>query len=142
MALAGCGGDSSDETSDSNVAVIQLEPVPGVGKVLVNADGKTLYRSTYDLKWDTVTHCNGGCTKIWKPELTATKPDPGPGIEAFKLGTLKRKDGTLQATYDGWPLYSYSREGPRESKGLALLSAGQTWYALEGAKAVSVEKVN
>jgi predicted lipoprotein with Yx(FWY)xxD motif len=107
---------------------------------LVNGSGKTLYRSTYDLKWDTVTHCNGACAKIWRPELTTAKPVAGPGVEAPKLDTLRRRDGSLQATYDGWPLYSYTREGPRESQGVNLLSGGQTWYALEGAKAVSVEE--
>jgi predicted lipoprotein with Yx(FWY)xxD motif len=140
IVIAGCGGSDSDDTTGSSEAVIQLDSVPGIGRVLVNASGQTLYRSTFDLKWDTVTHCNGACAKIWRPELTATRPEAGPGIEAGKLGTLKRRDGTLQATYDGWPLYSYTREEPLESQGVGLLSAGKTWYALAGAKAVSVEK--
>ena len=31
----------------------------------------------------------------------------GKGVEQHLLGTVKRKDGRRQVTYDGWPLYYY-----------------------------------
>jgi predicted lipoprotein with Yx(FWY)xxD motif len=71
--------------------------------------------------------------------LTTANPVAGPGIESVKLSTFKRRDGSTQATYDGWPLYTYTREGPEESQGAGMLSRGGTWYALAGAKAVSIE---
>ena len=147
VAISGCGGSGSSDTEASSKAeasgkaVIQLNPVPGIGLVLANSSGKTLYRSTHDIRQNGLTACNGACAETWQPELTAGVPNAGPGgIEAVKLGTMKRKDGSTQATYDGWPLYTYAREGPRESKGVGVITGAGTWFALRGAVAEPVEE--
>jgi len=148
VAISGCGGsDSSDtEASDkaeaSGKAVIQLSPIPGLGRVVTNSSGKTLYRSSHDLKGNGLTTCNGACAEIWQPELSSGKPTAGPGgLEAAKLGTITREDGSTQATYDGWPLYTYTREGPREFQGMGLISGGMSWYVLRNANAESIEEL-
>lgn len=143
IALGGCGDDDSSTASqaeDAPQAVIKLGSVPGLGKVLVSSDDKTLYRFSRDIRTSGETDCNGACARIWQPVLTGPKPVAGPGgVEAFKLDTITRRDGSSQVTYDGWPLYTYTREGPRQSKGLGISSFEGVWYALEGANAISVE---
>jgi predicted lipoprotein with Yx(FWY)xxD motif len=50
---------------------------------------------------------------------------------ASKLGTTKRKDGTLQVTYDGHPLYTFVEDKkPGEANGNDTSAFGAQWYAL------------
>jgi predicted lipoprotein with Yx(FWY)xxD motif len=37
--------------------------------------------------------------------LTSGAPVAGTGVNAAMLGTTKRTDGTMEVTYNGWPLY-------------------------------------
>lgn len=48
-----------------------------------------------------------GCAAIWPPLLTTGRPVAGPGVDPRLLGELRRPDGALQVTYDGWPVYLY-----------------------------------
>lgn len=142
VAVGGCGDDSStgSQADDLPQAVIKLGSVPGLGKVLINSDDQTIYRASADIRTSGQTACNGACARVYQPVLTGPKPAAGPGgVEQFKLDTIKRRDGTSQVTYDGWPLYTYTREGPRQSKGLGVSNFEIGWYALQGAKAISVE---
>ena len=51
---------------------------------------------------------------------------------ASKLGTTKRKDGTMQVTYAGHPLYTYVADTkPGDAKGNDFSSFGAEWYALQ-----------
>ncbi len=57
------------------------------------------------------TACNAQCLKIWPEVLLpkgVTKAKAGTGLDASKLGTVKRSDGALQVTYAGKPLYWFS----------------------------------
>ena len=48
------------------------------------------------------------------------------------LGTTKRKDGTLQVTYAGRPLYTYvGDQRPGEANGNDIDPFGAEWYALQ-----------
>ncbi len=147
LALAGCGGDgtsggyggtgsggaTSAETTASapasSGAFVSLGSVPGVGSVLVNADGLTLYDFHKDK--GTESSCYGACAGIWPPLLTDGKPQSSNGASAAKLGTTKRKDGSVQVTYAGHPLYTYAADKrPGEAKGHDIDSFGAEWYAL------------
>jgi len=57
-----------------------------------------------------MSRCYGVCAKAWPPLLTTAAPLAGPGVEARLLGTTKRKNGTLQVTYNGHPLYYYEAD--------------------------------
>ena len=50
------------------------------------------------------------CASAWPPLLTKGAPVAGPGVEAKLLGTTKRKNGSVQVTYNGHPLYYYSAD--------------------------------
>jgi predicted lipoprotein with Yx(FWY)xxD motif len=147
LALNGCGSDGSGGgyggTSSSEAdtgttaasapassgAFVSLGSVPGVGSVLVNADGLTLYDFHKDK--GTVPSCYGACAGVWPPLLTDGAPRPSNGASAAKLGTTKRKDGSVQVTYAGHPLYTYAADKrPGEAKGHDIDSFGAEWYAL------------
>ncbi len=78
------------------------------GSILVNGNGMTLYLFTNDSP-NTPT-CYATCATIWPPLLTTGAPAGGMGLDASKLGTAMRTDGTTQVTYNGWPLYTYSKD--------------------------------
>jgi predicted lipoprotein with Yx(FWY)xxD motif len=89
------------------------------GKILVDADGRTLYH--FDKDKNGKVACTGSCATTWPPLLVAkgTKPSGTTG-----LGTVQRPDGTTQVTYHGEPLYRYSgdsKAGDTRGDGVAGL---------------------
>src|ERR671936_151259 len=84
-----------------------------------------------------IAGCGGGCASLWPPDTVSAKPKAGPGVDAAKLGTTKRSDGTLEATYNGHPLYFYAPDTqPGQDTGQGLNQFGAKWYvvASSGAK--------
>ena len=78
------------------------------GKALFGPTGKVLY--VFGADRGSTSHCYGLCATAWPPLLTSGAPVAGAGVEAKLLGTTKRKNGTLQVTYNGHPLYYYSAD--------------------------------
>jgi predicted lipoprotein with Yx(FWY)xxD motif len=78
------------------------------GKALFGPNGKVVY--VFGADRGSTSHCYGVCATAWPPLLTKGAPLAGPGVEAKLLGTTKRKDGTLQVTYNRHPLYYYSAD--------------------------------
>ncbi|MGC1167185.1 MAG: hypothetical protein WA862_13875 [Solirubrobacterales bacterium] len=151
LALAGCGGDSDSDSggayggtggagteavksppgAESGGAVLTVASAAEVGPVLVDAKGFTVYDFHKDK--GTVSSCYGACASAWPPVLTAGDPTAGEGATASKLGTTKRKDGTVQVTYAGHPLYTYVADRkPGEANGNDIDAFGAEWYALQG----------
>ena len=92
--------------------------------VLTNAKGFTLYWFAPDTA--TRSNCNGTCAGYWPP-VTGTPP-AGPGVTG-KLATIKRPDGTAQATYNGHPLYTYVGDtAPGQAFGNNLNLNGGLWH--------------
>src|SRR5262249_53772339 len=75
------------------------------GRVLFDGRGFVLYGFTRDTRGRSM--CTGDCAKAWPPYVVKSRPRAGAGVDAAKLGTVKRADGSLQATYAGRPLYYY-----------------------------------
>ena len=108
-----------------------MASAPKVGAVLVDAQGFTVYDFHNDK--GTSSSCYGACAKTWPPVLTEGAPQSGEGASSAKLGTTKRKDGTVQVTYAGHPLYTYAvDQKPGEANGQDVDSFGAEWYALQG----------
>jgi predicted lipoprotein with Yx(FWY)xxD motif len=92
-------------------------------KVLTNAKGFTLYWFVPDTS--TASKCNGTCAHYWPP---VKGPVTGSGVMG-KFGTIKRSDGSVQATYNGHPLYTYVGDTkPGEAKGNGLNLSGGVWH--------------
>src|SRR5437764_7858302 len=78
------------------------------GKTLFGPSGKVVY--VFGADRGSTSRCYGVCATAWPPLLTTGAPLAGSGVEAKLLGTTKRKNGTLQVTYNGHPLYYYSAD--------------------------------
>jgi predicted lipoprotein with Yx(FWY)xxD motif len=129
------GSSSSAPGGTSPAAVtISAKSVPGVGTVLVNGQGQTLYMLTSEKGGKLTCTDASGCTKVWPDTelpkgMTAAKA--GSGIQASLLGTVKAASGSLYVTYNGWPLYTFSGDsGPGQAKGEGITNFGGTWYVL------------
>jgi predicted lipoprotein with Yx(FWY)xxD motif len=97
-----------------------------VGKVLVGANGRTLYLFTADK--GAKSACYGQCATYWPP-LIAGDPTAGAGLHGSMLGTTKRKDGKLQVTYNGHPLYFFALDKTAgDIKGQGYVHFGGTWW--------------
>ncbi|HWB69645.1 MAG TPA: hypothetical protein VG518_06675 [Solirubrobacterales bacterium] len=141
--IAGCGSSGGNEAgyggtttskppapSTSEGTIVSVTTVPGVGRVLVSSEGLTLYDFHADSGGKSA--CYGACAKAWPPLSTDSAPQPSNGVIAAKLGTSRRKDGTLQVTYAGHPLYLYAADAkPGDAKGNDVSSFGGQWYALQ-----------
>jgi predicted lipoprotein with Yx(FWY)xxD motif len=104
-----------------------------VGKVLVGANGRTLYLFTADKGAKSV--CYGKCAAYWPPLIAGT-PTAGAGLTASLLGTTKRKDGKLQVTYHGHPLYYFAPDKKAgDIKGQGFVHFGGSWWTVSAAGA-------
>ncbi len=113
--------------------------VRGLGTVLLDGQGFTLYVFAPD-KQSGSSKCYGQCATAWPPLLLpsgVTKVPSGPGIKARLLGMAKRKDGTVQVTYNKWPLYLWVIDsGPKESTGQDINNLGGKWFVIDPAGTV------
>jgi predicted lipoprotein with Yx(FWY)xxD motif len=100
-----------------------------LGRILVDARGITLYDFPPDK--GTTSVCYGACAALWPPLTTTAKPVAGPGVRAALLGTTKRKDGKLEVTYNGHPLYYFvSDRKPGQTTGQGIDQFGGPWWVL------------
>ena len=66
-----------------------------------------------------------GTAQNWPP---VTGPATAPGVTGT-FGTIKRSDGSVQATFDGHPLYAFVGDtAPGQAKGNVVQTDGQ-WQA-------------
>jgi len=100
----------------------------GLGEVLVDAKGRTLYVFTKDKGDQSV--CSGKCAAAW-PALTVTgAATPGTGVQASLLSTAKQANGGTQVTYGGKPLYYFAGDkAPGDTKGQGL---NDVWWVVRG----------
>jgi predicted lipoprotein with Yx(FWY)xxD motif len=110
---------------------ISTRTVRGLGTVLVNARGLTLYMFVPD-KRKRVT-CVSTCAAIWPPVKLHKGQEPiaAGKAKATLLGSDPDPAGGRVVTYHGWPLYLYVGDNhPGTAKGQALDLNGGFWYAL------------
>ena len=97
-----------------------------LGKVLVDARGRTLYLFEKDKRG--VSACYGTCATYWPPLLSPAKARPGSGVRASLLGVTRRANGKRQVTYAGHPLYTfYGDTKAGQTSGEGLKDFGASW---------------
>jgi len=122
------GGTAGAATSP----VISTSKSSQFGTILVSGT------ALYTLKASKIP-CTAQCIKVWPEVLLpkgATKPKAGSGVNAAKLGTVKRSHGALQVTYAGKPLYWFSGDSPGQVNGNVTDTWGK-WSVLVTAKSSS-----
>jgi predicted lipoprotein with Yx(FWY)xxD motif len=154
LTLAACGssgnsGSASSTTPKSGSTGSPVASGPGIktastklGTVLTNSKGFTLYWFAIDTP--TKSNCNGSCTSYWPPVKGPVKAASGVSLPG-KFGTITRSDGSIQATYDGHPLYTYTGDAtPGQTSGNGLNLSGGLWYAMtpSGAKPAPAPKAS
>jgi predicted lipoprotein with Yx(FWY)xxD motif len=103
--------------------------IGGLGSVLTDSAGRTLYLFTKDGRGAGKSTCDGACAQKWPPVPADGRITAAGGIDAGLLGRIRRADGSSQLTVGGWPAYTYAQDGaPGEANGHG---AGNTWYAVE-----------
>jgi predicted lipoprotein with Yx(FWY)xxD motif len=140
-ALAGCGGGSKAPTtttttgSASNPATsFSVANVSGVGNVVVDGRGRTVYLFTSTAKKNVPCTVASGCTALWPtlplPNGTSSAA-AGSGLNASLLGTMQLSDGKTYPTYNGYLMYEYAGDSARgQATGQGITSFGGTWYAI------------
>lgn len=127
--MEGEGGESAAAGGATTAAVVKVASTPKLGKVIVDAKGMTLYDFHKDK--GTTSSCYGECAVAWPPLLTKGEPKAEGGAQQSLLGTTKRKDGTVQVTYKGHPVYGFVEDKkPGETNGNDFTGFGAPWYAL------------
>lgn len=116
---------------ETGAAVVSLGNSQKLGMILVDSEGMTVYDFHKDK--GTTSSCYGPCAEAWPPVTTEGEPQVGNGASTAKLGTTERKDGTMQVTYAGHPLYTFVEDQkPGEANGNDVSAFGGQWYALKG----------
>jgi len=131
---ASSSGSSTTGMGTSSTAGGMSKPVTltikdtKIGNVLANSKGQTIYWYSKDMKGGPST-CAGSCLSAW-PMVTGT-PVAGMGVKfAGKLGSVEDSSGVMQATYNGYPLYTYTGDmAPGDTSGNG---AGGVWHVISG----------
>src|SRR5258705_1887273 len=104
----------------------------GLGSVLVNAQGRTLYMFAGDKHGKSA--CYGTCATFWPPLLATSAKVTGTGVKASLLSTTMRTGGKLQVVSNGHPLYRFAQDtkaGQASGQGLNL--SGGLWWTMSPA---------
>jgi predicted lipoprotein with Yx(FWY)xxD motif len=138
LAVAACGSSGSP-TGTSQAPRIAIRHVPtvsvvktGLGKVLVDSRGRTLYLFTKDSGINSA--CTGACATAWPPLSASGTPTVGGEASASLLRTTMRSDGTPQVTYNGHPLYTFimdKKSGDTNGEGVTAFGGG--WFVVSPA---------
>jgi predicted lipoprotein with Yx(FWY)xxD motif len=114
------------ESETSEGAMVDVNETDALGQFLVDDKGMTLYLFTKDTP--NTSDCYDKCAENWPPLLTTGDPVAGDGVDGAMLGTTARTDGSMQVTYNGWPLYYYIKD---EKAGDTVgQQVGDVWYVI------------
>jgi predicted lipoprotein with Yx(FWY)xxD motif len=138
LVLAGCGsssygGGSTAAGSSSPAAASNADlktADTGLGKVVVDRDGRTVYVFDKDTAGAGTSACTGDCLAKWPP-VQATSGELTVSGVTGQLGTITRDDGTEQVTLAGMPLYLYS--GDSHAGDVTGQAVGGVWWAVSPA---------
>ena len=141
--LAGCGNSgygSASATAGPGGAPrqaagvsIATRAVTGVGTVLTDQSGKTLYTPQQEASG--VIKCTAGCLSFWFPVTIGNGVTPrAASALTGTLGVTQRPDGGRQLTYNGQPLYTFKLDdgaGQAHGNNFTDNFGGQsfTWHA-------------
>lgn len=120
---------AGQQQSTQQAAVIATHTSDQYGDILVDANGSSLYVFTADTT--NVSNCTDQCAEAWPPLLTAGKPVADKDVNTALVATVDRPDGSTQASYNGWPLYTFTKDAKLgDTTGEGVEGFGGTWYLI------------
>jgi predicted lipoprotein with Yx(FWY)xxD motif len=137
LLIAACGSSSSNGTTSSaasaqpaaqktaspSSAVLVKTASSSLGTILIDSQGMTLYHLSGERQGKFIC-TSSACVGVWHPLIA---PSGGAPSGVSSLGTVKRPDGTVQVTYEGTPLYTFTGDRQAgETKGQGIKDVG-TW---------------
>jgi predicted lipoprotein with Yx(FWY)xxD motif len=140
LLIAACGSSSPSSTSSasrsqpaaqtssgSSSTVLVKSASSSLGKILIDSQGKTLYHLSGEKNGKFIC-ISSTCVGVWHPLIVPSSGTPSGAVGS--LGTVKRPDGTVQVTYKGTPLYTFTGDQQAgETKGQGIKDIG-TWTAV------------
>lgn len=140
LVAAGCGGSSASAPSHGGVAAarhstspaaVKTRKISGLGVVLVNARGRTLYVFMKDARRHVT--CTGSCATYWPPlkSKRSGRPKAAAPARTTLLGLDRNPAGGKVVTYSRWPLYTYAGDSAAgQANGENLNQNGGKWYVI------------
>jgi predicted lipoprotein with Yx(FWY)xxD motif len=120
--------DSSGRLIDGTEVADVTSGQTGLGEVLTDGDGRTLYAFLADT--DGTSTCNGLCATNWPPLTIEGNIHVADGPTA-QFGTTVRADGAVQATVAGHPLYRFAADAaPGDTNGQGI---NGKWFVVDTA---------
>jgi len=154
VVAAGCGSSSTSTTASTSTTsttsttssspsalTISSAQVSGLGTVLVNSQGRTLYMFVPDHQIKVT--CIGSCAAVWPPALLASGQTAvaAGGVKRSLLGSDPNPGGGQVVTYNKWPLYTFAGDSSAgAATGQALNLNGGLWYVISPSGALITKK--
>jgi predicted lipoprotein with Yx(FWY)xxD motif len=115
--------DSAGEAVGQSGSVVIVIGGSQVGAILTDGDGNTLYIFEPDAQGESV--CYDQCEAAWPPLVEEAAAGDGVSL----LGTTERTDGSVQVTYNGWPLYYFANDAaPGDTNGQGI---NDVWWVAD-----------
>jgi predicted lipoprotein with Yx(FWY)xxD motif len=121
------GMSSSAGAMQTATATLTVERTRA-GMVLAGSKGLTLYYFTKDKPHSGKSACFGSCLKAW-PALAGPVKAPTGARMPGPMGTIRRGNGTVQVTINGYPIYYYV--GDKAPGQIAGNGVEGTWHIIK-----------
>jgi predicted lipoprotein with Yx(FWY)xxD motif len=102
-------------------SIVLLAATPSIAATLVADNGKSVY--VFDKDAGGTPSCYDACASNWPPYLAKASEKKGDG-----WAMAKRKDGSMQWTFGGKPLYFFA--GDKKKGDTAGDGMGGMWHAV------------
>jgi predicted lipoprotein with Yx(FWY)xxD motif len=125
--VTGSAGAQHTRSSEA----VKTRKISGLGVVLVNAKGRTLYVFMKDAHRHVT--CTGSCAVYWPPLKwkRSTRPKAAKPARTRLLGLDRDPAGGKVVTYNKWPLYTYAGDSAAgQANGENLNQNGGRWYVI------------
>jgi predicted lipoprotein with Yx(FWY)xxD motif len=99
------------------------------GRILFDGGGRALYAFTRDRRGG-ASRCYGACAQAWPVYFAKGRLLAGTTVKQSLIGTTRRRDGRLQVTYGGRPLYYFVKDRRGEVKCQGVAEFGGTWLVV------------
>lgn len=140
--IAGCTQPQAAQPTPQSTSVPTIQSADTVktagttlGKIIVDAQGKTLYYFANDIAASGASTCNGQCAALW-PAFSVNTITVSSPLDPADFGSITRADGSKQTTYYGWPLYYYAGDkNPGDMNGENFL---KIWFVIQPGESVLI----